>query len=97
MTQNQHFKAMSKLIVVLLTTLCLLGAKPNLPDSRRAKDVREKVWPKLENELNAKGFKPGSPIYIRIFKEEDDLEIWIKKGGRYAFFKSFNICFFLFS
>jgi len=56
--------------------------------------VREKVWPRLQKELADKGFRPNSAIYIRIFKEENDLEIWVKSGARYQFFKPYNICYF---
>lgn len=37
--------------------------------------------------------KPGSPIMIRIFKEEATLEVWKqKRNGRYALLDSFDIC-----
>jgi len=85
---------MSKLIFSLLLGLVLIGPKPLLPDSKLAKNVRAKVWPRLQDELNAKGLKPGSPLYIRIFKEEDALEVWVKSGRSFKFFKSYNICFF---
>ena len=85
---------MSKLIYGLLLALCLIGPKPILPDSNLAKNVRIKVWPRLQNELNDKGLKPGSALYIRIFKEEDNMEIWVKSGHTFKFFKSYNICFF---
>lgn len=85
---------MYKLFIAALGLLLLAAPKPNLPDSRLAKKVRQKVWPRLEDQLAAKGLKPGSPIYIRIFKEEDDLEIWVKNRRQYALFKSFDICFF---
>ena len=85
---------MSKLICGLLLALSLISPNPPLPDSKLAKSVRVKVWPHLQNELNDKNLKPGSALYIRIFKEEDDLEIWVKSGQAYKFFKSYNICFF---
>ena len=85
---------MSKLICRLLLALYLIGPKPTLPDSKLAKNVRIKVWPRLQNELITKGLKPGSALYVRIFKEENDLEIWVKSGRRYKFFKSYNVCFF---
>jgi len=85
---------MFKLIFVLALALFIFGSRASLPDSRLAKSVRLKVWPRLQNELHEKGLKPGSALYIRIFKEEDDLEIWVKDSGTYKFFKSYNICFF---
>jgi murein L,D-transpeptidase YafK len=85
---------MSKLIITLMSILFFIGPKPAIPDSNLAKNVRLKVWPRLLHEMTDKGLKPGSALYIRIFKEEDDLEIWVKNGQQYQFFKSYNICFF---
>ncbi|HZY36370.1 MAG TPA: murein L,D-transpeptidase family protein [Mucilaginibacter sp.] len=85
---------MSKLICGLLLAFCFNRPTPPIPDSKLAKNVRVKVWPRLQTELNDKGLKPGSALYIRIFKEEDNLKIWVKTGQHYQFFKSYNICFF---
>jgi len=85
---------MSKLIFGLLTTLFVLSPKTYIPDSQLAQRVREKVSPKLKTELEAKRLKINSPIYLRIFKEESQLEIWVKSGEKYSFFKSYNICDF---
>jgi murein L,D-transpeptidase YafK len=38
------------------------------------------------------GFKKGSPVYVRIFKQEGTLELWIKRGENYALYKSFPVC-----
>lgn len=85
---------MSKLIFGLLLSLFLFNPKNNLPDSKLAKDVRAKVWPKLQGELTEKGLNINSSLYLRVFKEESALEIWIRSGREYQFFKSYNICYF---
>jgi len=92
--ESKPFINMSKLIFGLLLALCFARPTPPLPDSKLAKNVRGKVWPRLQKELNEKNLKPGSALYIRIFKEEDNLEIWVKSGHVFKFFKSYNICFF---
>jgi murein L,D-transpeptidase YafK len=38
------------------------------------------------------GFRKGMPVYVRIFKQEGALELWMKRGDRYALYKSFAIC-----
>ncbi len=38
------------------------------------------------------GFKMGAPVYIRIFKKESLLELWIKRGDSYALYKTFPVC-----
>jgi murein L,D-transpeptidase YafK len=85
---------MLKLIAVMAASLLLTPSNLKLPDSRVARSVRVRLWPHLQDELKDKALKPGSPLYIRIFKEEDDMEIWVKNGQRYQFFRSYNICFF---
>ena len=34
----------------------------------------------------------GSPVFIRIFKEENELELWIKSEGKFEIYKTFTIC-----
>jgi murein L,D-transpeptidase YafK len=38
------------------------------------------------------GFKMGQQVYIRIFKQEGSLELWMKRGDRYALYKTFAVC-----
>jgi murein L,D-transpeptidase YafK len=43
--------------------------------------------------LGKKGMDPQAPIFIRIFKEESELEIWkLKSDGRFYHFKTYPIC-----
>ncbi len=42
--------------------------------------------------LAVKGMTPQAPIFIRIFKEESELEVWKLKDGRFQLFKTFPIC-----
>lgn len=44
-------------------------------------------------ELEDKGMRKEDPIVVRIYKEESTLEVWKPgKDGRYAFFKTYEIC-----
>ncbi|MEM7299903.1 MAG: murein L,D-transpeptidase family protein [Pseudomonadota bacterium] len=48
---------------------------------------------RLKGTMRAKGMGSRSPIMIRIFKEEDTLEVWKRKStGRYDLLKSYEIC-----
>lgn len=76
----------------MLVSVLLISPKKELPDSGRAKTARESVWPKLQAELKSKGLNPKSPIYIRLFKDIDSFEIWVKSGGKYRLFKTYTIC-----
>ena len=54
----------------------------------------------LRHNLDAKGFKLGSPAFIRIFKQSSELEVWMSNsavreaGGdpRFKLYKTFRIC-----
>jgi murein L,D-transpeptidase YafK len=85
---------MFKPIYGLIIALSVFAFKTSLPDSKLAKSVRLKVWSRLRSELNEKKLKPGNALYIRIFKQENDMEIWEKDVEKYRFFKRFNFCFF---
>jgi murein L,D-transpeptidase YafK len=43
--------------------------------------------------LGKKGMDAGSPIFVRIFKEESELEVWkARADGRFYHFKTYPIC-----
>lgn len=43
--------------------------------------------------LGRKGMAPGGPIFIRVFKEESELEVWkAREDGRFYHFKTYPIC-----
>ena len=44
-------------------------------------------------EMALKKLKPGNPLFVRIFKEESILEVWMRgKGPEYRKFKTYKIC-----
>jgi murein L,D-transpeptidase YafK len=47
----------------------------------------------LERRLAARGVSLGVPIFIRIFKLESELELWVRKDGRFVHFATYPICF----
>jgi murein L,D-transpeptidase YafK len=63
-----------------------------VPSSPRSVKAMNEVRPKLESELKHKGMAYGSPVFIRIFKEPKELEIWVKKGGSFHLFKTYPAC-----
>lgn len=46
--------------------------------NERITEVRTRIEPSLKQELATAGFALGDPAFIRIFKEERELELWIK-------------------
>jgi murein L,D-transpeptidase YafK len=50
--------------------------------------------PPLPQRLAAAGLTQGDAAFIRIFKQEQMLEVWLKDGTTYRLFDTFPICFF---
>ena len=63
----------------------------SIPSSKRSSSVIERIRPKLEKEFTQGNLKLGSPIYIRVFKSEMELEMWIQFKGRFELFKTYKI------
>ncbi len=60
-------------------------------------DTANRAPPKLSSKvaasMSAKGMKPESPVLVRIFKQESELEVWkVDKIGNYALFKTYPMC-----
>lgn len=50
---------------------------------------------RLRADLLAEGFVLGDEAHVRIFKREKRLDLWLRRGGgRYALFRSYDICAF---
>lgn len=47
---------------------------------------------KLDERLALLSSKIGDPVFIRIFKEESLLEVWIRSGAEYQHLKDYHIC-----
>jgi len=47
---------------------------------------------RLDGALAKKGLSSGSSVYIRIFKAEAQLEVWLQHGAQYELFKTYPIC-----
>jgi len=62
-------------------------------DPARARNAATRVGPNLTRNLEAVGLKFGDPVFIRIFKEERELEFWVQVPGRksYKLFRTYRI------
>lgn len=67
-----------------------------LPRSERSDRAIASNEMMLEKAMKAKGMALGEPIFIRIFKESEELEVWVKATDqtKYQLFKTYNICSF---
>ena len=61
-------------------------------DGDRVANARQLVGEKLAQDLTRKGLKPGAAIFIRAFKSEQELEIWVQDSLQFRWFKTYHIC-----
>lgn len=75
--------AASLVLAALILTACGGGVSPaNMPIPQETLDL-----------MQTQGLKKHSPIFVRIFKRESELEIWKQRDdGRYALLKTYPIC-----
>ncbi len=67
---------------------------PPTPQSERSVAVRAQREADLRNQFRLASLTLGAPIYIRIFKESKELEVWVERGERFKLFKKYPIARF---
>lgn len=76
--------------------LILAACSSRTPETQRdSRLIRRPPNPTLQDRLEARGFRFGAPAFIRIFKKEEVLEVWLQKdNGEYALFLDYPICIY---
>jgi murein L,D-transpeptidase YafK len=82
------------LSIVLLLAVSGVAAhsKSGIPSSHRSTAAINRVKASLVNELTEKKLSYGAPIFIRIFKEEKELEVWVRNHEEFQLFKTYAVC-----
>ena len=60
-------------------------------------DVKQAYWPAEPAKPASlagldKTIDPAAPVFLRIFKQESQLEVWAQRGERYTLVKTYPIC-----
>lgn len=63
----------------------------DVPSTDRSRDAVARVRPALERDVEAAGSRFGAPIFIRIFKDEKELELWVEHDGEFRRFRTYDI------
>ena len=79
-------------LILRATNICAVETK--IPESYASLDAYNSVSSRLRQELGNKGLQLGSPIFIRIFKQTAELELWVQRETKYTLFKTYRICDF---
>ena len=56
--------------------------------------VRAQQTKRVRQEVETSGFHWGAEVFLRIFKESKELEVWLRKGAEFQLFKTFPICYY---
>lgn len=76
----------------------LKDVAPDRIERQRAEAIGQLPLPgtpnvaQLSERLADKGLTAGSAVFIRVFKAESELEIWMQKGERFEHFATYPIC-----
>jgi murein L,D-transpeptidase YafK len=74
-------------LAIAIAGLVLAGCQYDAP-----KDLRP-VSSALKMKMDQLGMSEIAPIYIRLFKEESEFEVWKRRAdGKYALLKTYDIC-----
>lgn len=96
--RRQPLISARRLLLIALLLFLLPGfafaVDSPIPSSPCSLDVFHRVAPTLRRQLRKHGLRLGSPIFIRIFKMESDLEVWVATANRFKLFKRYTICDF---
>lgn len=77
----------------LLVTALALGTLPasGAPLGRAARAATA-ARGRIDGALSKKGLSFGSPVYLRVFKKEAELEVWLQNGEKFELFKTYPVC-----
>ncbi len=87
-----YFLTVLFLFSVVVPATQLPAAIHTIPSSAKSQNAYKRVAPELNRKLGRIGATLGDPVFIRIFKKEKMLEIWLRQGLTYTKFKSYSIC-----
>ncbi|MEP3277658.1 MAG: murein L,D-transpeptidase family protein [Stappiaceae bacterium] len=90
----------SRLLIILTCLVAVYLASPLVKagqhflarSTANIEEVRQRVEPGLREDLQSAGFQLGEAAFIRIFNEENELEIWLRTSDEFKLFKTYDIC-----
>jgi len=90
--ESKHREAVATLRAGALTAGLIIAL--SITTTARAQDAIARAQAHLIPQLSANGLTLGSPILVRLFKLESELELWVLDNGRYRLFRTYPICMY---
>jgi len=87
---NRVMSLGSLLFLFILNALCPDVFFKNIKASGHSKN--KKIRSLASIALKNKDMEIGQPVFIRIFKKQKILELWMKNGSHFKLFKKYKIC-----
>ncbi len=80
--------------MLMMWLMCLWSLLPTEPaENSRSRNAMARVKPALETRLEELKLSWGCPVYVRIFKQEMVLELWVGDAqGDYKLFGQYEVC-----
>ena len=82
-----QFRLASLLLTVFAIALPHIGNAQAANKSWRPESVAAREA-ELSQRFEARGIKLGSPIFIRVYKQTSEMELWVQQGPRYVTLQS---------
>ena len=89
------FLLMAALALTLGPSAGAAGAAPRTASAKKESRVAraaKNAHQRLDAKLKAKGLAFGDEIFIRAFKEEEQLEVWLRHSEKFELLKTYEIC-----
>jgi murein L,D-transpeptidase YafK len=82
-------RAVKLLLILLAAAVAVIALYENFE-----RVTLEEAQRTLPTRLAAKGLRQGQPVFVRIFKQEAVLELWMRDDKQWRLFQSYAICRF---
>jgi murein L,D-transpeptidase YafK len=76
--------------VIFALASCQLAA--SALENQQTSAAESEPVPALAKDYTKRGLKPGAPVFLRIYKQQAVIELWVSQGARYKLFKAYPIC-----
>lgn len=90
---NQKSKNL-KTIVLLSLFLFGIVLMAQVPTSKRSVAAYKQNEAALKQQFVDKKLDWGSAVFIRIYKQSNELQVWVKQNNQFVLFKTYAICYY---
>lgn len=86
----------ASLTLAMTAVMFLSACTTPLPTSERLEQVKAQKWAQVRQQTAMAGFVEETPAFIRIFKQDATLELWLQEpeSPQFGLYKTYPICNF---